>query len=132
MNIDQTGVVLVPENKDRTYELQGSKKVSVHGKEEKQAFIAVLAVAATREVLPTQSVWKGATNKSLPTRDAFKIAIASGHQFAFNKSTHWSSFSTSKAWIEEILMVYRDCMIRKHGLDVNSKIIFYLDCWTVN
>ena len=45
---------------------------------------------------------------------------------------HWSSFSTSKAWIKEILVVYRDRMIKKHDLNVNSKMILHLDCWTVH
>lgn len=65
--MDQTGVVLVPGANDHTYEKKRAKQIPIHGKDEKRAFTAVLPGRQTGTVLPIQSVWKGATSRSLPT-----------------------------------------------------------------
>lgn len=75
-----------------------------------------------------QSVWKGATAVSLPTKNASQEAFAAGHRFALNRDSYRSSFITTKAWIAEILIPYRDEMIQEHYLPVDAKMILYLDC----
>ncbi len=97
MNIDQTGVVLVPGANDATYEIKRAKQVAIHGKEEKRAFTAVLSGSCKGKVLSVQSVWKGVTSVSLPTKNASQEAFAACSRFAFNRDTHWSSFTTTKA-----------------------------------
>lgn len=97
VNMDQTGVILVPGASDATIEKKGEKQIPIHGKDEKRAFTAVLSVTQSGTVLPIQSVWKGATSKSLPTIKASAGATAAGHRFAFNRETHWSSFITTKS-----------------------------------
>ena len=87
MNIDQTGVILVPGANDATYERKGAKQIPIHGKDEKRAFTAVLSGSCEGRVLPVQSVWKGATGISLPTKNASREAFAAGHRFAFNRDT---------------------------------------------
>lgn len=47
---------------------KGVKQVLIHGKDEKRAFTAVLSGSCKGKVLPIQSVWKGATSVSLPTK----------------------------------------------------------------
>lgn len=86
----------------------------------------------TGQVLPIQSVWKGATSRSLPTKSDYAEAKAAGHRFAFNRDTHWSSLTTTQQWINEILLPYRTAMIQEHSLSLDTKMILYIDCWTVH
>ena len=132
VNIDQTGVILVPGGNDATYERKGAKQIPIHGKDERRAFTAVLSGSCKGRVLPVQSVWKGATGISLPTKNTSQEAFAAGHRFAFNRDSHWSSLATTKAWIAEILLPYRDEMIKEHHLSADAKMILYLDCWSVH
>ena len=130
--MDQTGVVLVPGGNKKTYEVKGFHQVLLHGKDEKRAFIAVLSVAATGKILLIQSVWKGKTKDSQPSESATRNALEKGHRFTSNPRTYWSSFETSKKWVEEILFSYQERMIAKHGFYPEAKLILYLDCWTVH
>lgn len=130
--MDQTGTVLVPGGNDNTYEIKGAKQVPIHGKEGKRAFTAVLSVDLGGKVLPTQSVWKGVLAASLPTIAASEEAKRRGHRFGLNKRTYWSSFETTKAWIAEILLAHWERIIRVHNLSLDSKMILYLDCWTIH
>lgn len=129
--MDQTGVVLVPGANDATYKKKRIKQIPIHGKDEKRAFTAVLSVSMDGRVLPIQSVWKGATSKNLLTESASSEAKSAGHRFAFNRETPWSSFLTTKAWIHEIILPYRSAMIKQHSLSLDSKMILYIDSWTV-
>lgn len=115
-----------------TYEIKGAKQVPIYGKDEKRAFTAVLSGSCKGKVLSVPSVWKGAIAISLPTKNASQEAFAAGHRFAFNRDTHWSSFTTTKAWIAEILLPYRDEMIKEHYLSVDAKMILYLEWWSVH
>ena len=132
MNIDQTGVALVPGANNATYEIKRVKQIPILGKYEKRAFTAVLSGSCKGKVLSVQSVWKRGTSVSLPTKNASQEAFAAGHRFAFNQDTHWSSLITTKACIAEILWLYRDEMIKEHHLSADAKIILYLDCWSVH
>lgn len=125
-------MLLVPGGNENTYEVKGAKQVPIHGKEEKRAFTVVLSVDLGGEVLVTQSVWKGVLASSLPTAKASEEATKRGHRFGLNRHTHRSNLETTKAWIAEILLVHRDRMIRTHNLLVDSKMILYLDCWTIH
>ena len=60
MNIDQTGVVFFPGANDATYEINGAKQVSIHRKNEKRAFTAVLFGFWKDKVLSVQSIRKRA------------------------------------------------------------------------
>ncbi len=71
VNVDQTGVLLVPGGQDNTYEVKGAKQVPIHGKEEKKAFTSVLSVDLGGKVLPIQYIWKGVVAASLPTPISF-------------------------------------------------------------
>ncbi len=56
VNVDQTGVLLVPGGQDNTYEVKRAKQVPIHGKKEKKAFTSALSVDLGGEVLPIQCV----------------------------------------------------------------------------
>ncbi len=132
VDMDQTGVLLVPSGSDNTYKVKGAKQVPIHGKEEKRAFTTVLSVDLGSEVLPIQCVWKRVVAASLPTPVVSKKAKEKGHRFALNRQIHWSSLETTKARIAEILLVHRKKMIRIHDLPLDLKMILYLDCWTIH
>jgi hypothetical protein len=136
VNADQTGVILVPGGTQQTYEEQGVKQVLIHGKEEKRAFTAVLATSLDGSVLPSQSVWMGKTEQSLPSQNANysqrNIAESEGHCFVLNPRKHWSSFQTTKSWFIFIIEPYRQRMITKYTLSHNAKMIVYLNCWSVH
>lgn len=69
INFDQTQVVMA-DNTANTFEVEGSKQVGVIGKEEKRAFTAVVGVSAPGDVLPTQFIFKGGSDRSLPSLKA--------------------------------------------------------------
>ena len=54
--MDQTGIVLVSGGNEKIYKIKGAHQVSLHGKDKKQTFIAVLFVVAIKKVLSTQCV----------------------------------------------------------------------------
>ncbi len=83
MNIDQTGLFLVPGANDATYEIKRAKQVPIHRKDEKRAFTPVLSGFCKGKVLSVQSVWKRATPVSLPTKNISQEAFAAGHRFGF-------------------------------------------------
>lgn len=132
INVDQTGVILIPGGSQQTYETKGAKQVPLHGKEEKRALTSVLSTAIEGKVLPTQSVWKGKTARSLPNHAARQGPESKGHRVTFNPRKYWSSFDTTKQWFQDIIVPYRQPMITKHNLSINAKVIIYLDCWSVH
>ncbi len=85
MNIDQTGVVLVPGANDATYKIKRAKQVLIHRTDEKSAFIDVLSGFCKDKDFSVQSIWKRATSVSLPTKKASQEAFAGGHRFALIK-----------------------------------------------
>lgn len=56
MNIDQSGVVLVPRANDAIYEKKRTKQVLIHGKNKQLAFIIILSGSCKSRVLLIQSV----------------------------------------------------------------------------
>ena len=103
MNIDQSGVVLVPRANDAIYEKKRTKQVLIHGKNKQLAFIIILSGSCKSRVLLIQSVWKRATFLGLSTKNLSQETFAAGHRFAFNQNSYWSSFTTTQALIAKIL-----------------------------
>lgn len=132
INVDQTGIILIPGGDQRTYEQQGAKQVPHWGKEEKRAFTVVLSTAINGVVLPSQSIWKGSTDKSLPNIAARTNPEENGHRFVVNPNKYWSLFETTKLWFQQILEPYRIRMIKAHNLPLDPKVIVYHDCWAVH
>ncbi len=109
-----------------------SEQLEWSSRNEKHAFTFVLSCSCKSQVLSVQSVWKRATSVSLTTKNTSLEAFAAGHRFSFNRDTDWSSPTTTKAWIAEILLLYQDERIQEHHLLADAKIISYLDCWSVH
>ena len=122
VNIDQTGIVLVPAT-THTYEQRGAGQVAIVGAEEKRQITAVLGSTLQGEMLPLQLIFEGKTERSraqhiTETRDAcFHLT---------NSENHWSTLQTMQEYVENVLEPWR----RKQGAD--SEMILLLDAWSVH
>jgi len=66
INLDQTGIILIPGGTQCTYDEKGIRQVALYEKEEKWAFTVVLITSANGLVLSVQAVWKGKSERFLP------------------------------------------------------------------
>jgi hypothetical protein len=132
INADQTAVVLIPGANQRTYNEKGVKQVSLLGLEEKRALTVLLATSADGKVLPAQEVWFGKTVASLPTPTARAESESEGFLFSTNPKNHWSNEATMYDFFLKLYGPYRSAMIQEHHLPIDSKVLVYLDCWSVH
>ncbi|KAI9057076.1 hypothetical protein FKP32DRAFT_1584394 [Trametes sanguinea] len=134
INADQAGITLMPSGK-QTYEVRGSKDVTVHAHEEKRQMTVVVASSLDGQILPFQSVWGGSTEASLPSKDAPRRDEADrlGFKYAHGDTRHWSSKETTKKWIVEVLIPFLDEQIKNDpSLNEDSKSILLIDVWPVH
>lgn len=133
VNFDQTQVV-VSDNTAHTFDVEGSKQIGIVGKEEKRAFTAVLAVSASGALLPTQFIWKGATERSLPssTAPSREEAARLGFLFSYNPDTYWSDFGSMEQFIENIVVPFFMEHKRRLGYPDDHECTLLLDCWSVH
>ena len=92
LNWDQTGVHYVPGG-SWTMEKEGSKKVEIAGIDDKHQITAVFTGSLTEDFLPPQLIYKGTTQRCLPT-----IQFPPNWHVAHSEN-HWSNESTMKAYI---------------------------------
>lgn len=128
INLDQTGVRLVPSFK-WTYEKNNSSSVAVVGAEDKRQITACIASSLDGDLLPLQLIFEGKTARSLPDKTAASVASLCHLTFSEN---HWSSQKTMQQYISEIIMPYAEVCIRRHRLKANADIILVLDVWSVH
>ena len=128
INADQTGVKLVPSSA-WTYEKRNSNSVATIGAEDKRQITACLASALSGDLLPLQLIFQGKTERSLPEKTATSIASLCHLTFSEN---HWSSQTTMRQYISEIIMPYAESCIRKHRLHADAHVILVLDVWAVH
>ncbi|PWW75292.1 hypothetical protein C7212DRAFT_120004, partial [Tuber magnatum] len=131
VNCDQTGVILILSVPYHTYNPHRSKQVKLHGKEEKRAFTSLIITSIESGMLPTLLVWARKTGQYLPALQLRALVENDGHLFSFNRKTHWGFLPTIKIYFEELIKLYGDGIITKHGLQANAKMIVYFNCWTV-
>lgn len=99
INWDQTGIHYVPVG-SWTMDKEGSKRVEIAGVDDKRQITAVFAGSLTGDFLPPQLIYKGTTQRCLPT-----VQFPSGWHITCSEN-HWSNESTMKAYIEKILLPY--------------------------
>ncbi|KAJ3005260.1 hypothetical protein NUW54_g4424 [Trametes sanguinea] len=134
VNADQAGISLMPSGK-QTYEVRGSKDVTVHAHDEKRQMTVVVASSLSGEILPFQLVWGGTTDVSLPSKLAphRQEADELGFVYAHGDTRHWSSKETTKKWIAEVLDPYFDRQREQdEELSDNSKGLLVIDVWPVH
>jgi hypothetical protein len=78
VNMDQTGMHLVPTGGSRTYEKKGRKEIAVTGTEDKRQITIVVSSAADGTTLPPQLIFPGKTARSLPAGPAVQLAKLAG------------------------------------------------------
>lgn len=73
VNIDQTGLLLIPASTN-TYEQRGGTRVAIVGSEEKRQITAVLGASLAGHVLPLQLIFEGKTERSRPPHTPSTLA----------------------------------------------------------
>ncbi|EGO28001.1 hypothetical protein SERLADRAFT_435774 [Serpula lacrymans var. lacrymans S7.9] len=137
INMDQTGVYLVPGN-NVTFNDRGAKQVNIASKDEKRAYTLVVASSCAGDLLPFQQVWSGASVKSCPTGNAkgMEEALDRGFHFTFanspKKTSHFSTFKTMVEWMECVYIPYVNKIIRDEELPEDQKSILFIDCYPVH
>lgn len=85
------------------------------------------------DVLPFVSLWKGNSDRSLPSHkfgDGFlNLAFEQGHRFFWAGDKHWATVKTMKLWVLEIVFPFRDRMLKLHPQYKNTPMILYLDIY---
>ena len=99
INWDQTGSKLVVPVGELTIAGEGSKQVSVVGKEDKQE-ITVLAISASGVLLPPQVIYQGKTPGCHT-----KITFPSSWNITHSDS-HWSTESTMLEFLDCVIVPY--------------------------
>ncbi|KAJ7905213.1 hypothetical protein B0H13DRAFT_1881222 [Mycena leptocephala] len=137
INYNQTGVYIRP-NHSQTFEVHGSKQVSVTGNDEKCAYTMGVASTAGGTLLPLEQVWSGLTDCSLPkkTADGYDDAKKRGFHFTFATSkkatSHFSTLKTMKEVVKFIIWPYVKSVIEADpDLDDDQKAIFYIDIYPI-
>jgi hypothetical protein len=128
INMDQTGVHLVPSSK-WTYAQKNSSSVATIGGEDKRQITACIASSLDGNFLPLQLIFQGKTPRCLPAATAASIA-AEAH--LTQTENHWSSQKTMQDYVEKVIMPYANKQIEAHRLNSDSKLILVLDVWAVH
>ena len=112
-----------------TYEVKGSKQVSIAGLDDKRQITAVVASSLDGHLLPLQLIFTGSTDACLPPHtDATRN---SGFHLT-KSSSHWSSQATMQEWCRHILVPWRNKMIQQHNLPKDAAVVLQLDVWAVH
>ncbi|KAG2348488.1 hypothetical protein BDR05DRAFT_874926, partial [Suillus weaverae] len=108
VNIDQTNIIYQPANTS-TYEVKGSKQVTVLGQHKKQAFTTLIGISAASDALPFQIIYCGKMKCSLPVMMSMQYKEAQKLRFEFcysNTDTYWSNFDLMCSYVLDILVPY--------------------------
>lgn len=131
VNSDHTGIELVPSG-DYTYEEEGAEEVLVTGKEDKRQITGLVGAAADGTMLPLQLIYKGTSDRCLPSEDCMKEAKKEGFHFTFSEK-HWANDWTSKQYFELVLDLWYERRCRELGKHYGvQKLLVVLDCWAVH
>jgi hypothetical protein len=132
VNMDQTGVHLVPTGGARIWEEKNSKHVKVQGIEYKRQITVVVSSAANGNILPFQVIFQGLTLRSLPPKNDERVACEDNGWHLTFSSNHWSTLNTCKDFVNNILLNYRMSQIDRLGLSADQNMIWLIDCWSVH
>lgn len=133
-NSDQTQVVLA-QGSDVTYAPVNSNQVATIGSEEKRAFTVLVTLTNDGLLLPFQSIHKGSTSGSLPSKDAKSMPEAIAAEFLFESSkttTYWSTQETMRHFVDTILAPHFEKVKKTLGLPLAQCSLWLIDCWSVH
>jgi hypothetical protein len=132
VNIDQTGIHLVPTGGSRTWEEKNSKFVRVHGVDDKRQITEAASSAANGQVLPFQVIFQDLTSRILPPMNQGRQTCEDAGWHLTFSSNHWSNLNTCKAFVEKILTPCRILLIEELGLSQDQEMVWIIDCWNVH
>ena len=90
LNADQTGIVYIATG-SKTWHEKGSKQVPIIGNDEKRQFTLMPTISASGKVLPSQVIFNGDSDRSLPSVAARKATEAKGFIYTSGGKRHWSN-----------------------------------------
>lgn len=122
LNVDHTSVPFIPACR-KTYELRGSKRVEIRHGGDKRTITAVLGATACGEKLPAQLIYGGKTTRSLPSSDGLDI---DDWHLTCNPS-HWATEKTTLAWIDKILLPWREKTVEQLECDTHQWGLLVID-----
>ncbi|KZO89906.1 hypothetical protein CALVIDRAFT_491200, partial [Calocera viscosa TUFC12733] len=137
VNSDETQLLL-QHGGDCSYAPIGSHQVDVLGKEEKRACTIMTSLAMDGTLLPFQSIWKGATNRSLPygnnTLDpTLREAVKQGHIFTLShSSTYWTNLHTLKVFVTNLLVPYFESKNKENHRASHATCLWVIDVYSVH
>ena len=102
-NWDQTGINLVPSS-SWTMELKGSRRVEIKGMDDKRQITCVFCVTILGDVLPTQVIYGGKTDRCHP------LFSFPEDWLICHSQNHWSNENTMLDYVNEIIVPYVDAV----------------------
>ena len=103
VNIDQTGIHLVPTRGARTWKERNSKCIKIHGVEDKRKITVAASSTANGQVLPFQVIFQGLTIRFLPSMNEGHHSCEDVEWQLTFSSNHWSTINTCKEFVDKIL-----------------------------
>ncbi|KLO09796.1 hypothetical protein SCHPADRAFT_788445, partial [Schizopora paradoxa] len=134
INFDQTQIVYHL-GSGFSYDVRGTKQVSVVNHEEKRAFTLTVGISLAGDLLPFHATFKGKSNQSLPKTTASKYDAAEDLGFVFsysNTDTYWATLDIVKLYISDIVVPYWDKKKAELGCKPSQECILQMDVWSVH
>lgn len=133
-NSDQTQITLA-RGCNMTYAPTTSKQVTMLGSEEKRAITVLVTLTNDGKVLPFQSIYKGMTKGSLPSKAAKSMAEACTAGFLFESSktsTYWFTQETMRHFVNTHLAPHFNAVKVALGLPPGQCSLWLIDRWLVH
>ncbi|KAF9523625.1 hypothetical protein CPB83DRAFT_775119, partial [Crepidotus variabilis] len=133
-NSDQTQVVLAQGSKV-TYAPINLNQVSTVGVDEKRAITFLVSLTNDGILFPFQTVHKGKTAASLPSKNCRSWKEASAAEFLFESSltsTYWSMLETMRHFVNASLAPHFAKVKLKLHLLPEQCSLWLIDCWSVH
>jgi hypothetical protein len=135
INLDQTGMQLVPTGNACTYHTKNSLDVSVANGDDKRGYTIVFASTASGKMLPLQVIYGGAEGslRALPNVLCRTTPATKGFVFA-QTPTHWSSQGSMRKYIIGMIDPYVKSVIKASNgqLPVDQKAVLLIDYWSMH
>ena len=130
INMDETGVFLLP-LKQRGWAPAGKNTQTVfYGAGDKRQFTTVPSVSAAGHLLePCLTIWGGKTERCEPDD---KVKADFPNLEHAHSESHWSTYDTMKKYIKVLVETYYEPMVEQLGLPAGQKMILILDVFSAH
>ena len=119
INWDQTNSKYVPA-KEWSMDTKGAKQVPIFGLEDKREMTVLLAVTSSGDLLPTELIYAGKTDRCHP-----KYVFPEGHHITHTES-HWSNEESMLGYVDKIIVPYVNAKRKSIGNPTQHALcIFY-------